>query len=109
MAELTFAPTKVKYASGATGINDWKEINTSPMIEVFRVTSGNSGDFLFCKKIHKVAAVLIHNHGATFATGVSRDNPRVTVTSGGITKGSAKITIVHSATDECFSIMVIGE
>ena len=42
---LTFAGTKYKQPAGTDGINDWMEINGSPSIEIFRVTSNEYGDW----------------------------------------------------------------
>jgi len=106
--KLAHASTYYKQPVGTDGINDWMEINGSTQIEVFRVTSNESGDWIYCDKISRVSAVLIHNHGATIGTGV-RDNPKVTITNGAATGTAAKITIAHTATQEVFSVMVIGE
>lgn len=105
---LDYASTYYKQAAGTDGINDWLEVSGSPAIEVFRVTSDETGDWLFCRKISRVSAVLIHNHGATIGTGV-KDNPKVTITNGAATGAAAKIEIAHTGTQEVFSIMVIGE
>ena len=51
---------------------------------------------------------MVQNHGATFATGVSRDPPKITVTQG-TANAPAKITISHTATSECFSIRLMGD
>lgn len=96
-----------KQPAGTDGINDWLEINGSPHIEIFRVTSNESGDWFFCKKISRVLGMTIQNHGATIGTGV-RDNPKITITNA-TTGGAAKIAIAHSTTQEVFSVMVVGE
>lgn len=95
---------------GATddGIRDWMEVNSSPPIEVFRVRSNETGDWLFCNKIERVKAVLAQNHGATFATGADVAPPKITVTHGTY-GGTAKITIAHTTSREDFSIIIIGE
>uniref|UniRef100_A0A6M3K0J7 Uncharacterized protein n=1 Tax=viral metagenome TaxID=1070528 RepID=A0A6M3K0J7_9ZZZZ len=107
-AQLTFETTYQKQPSGTKGINDWMELNCSPATEVFRVTSDADGDFFYCNKISRTKAVMVQNHGATFATGVSRDTPKITIRNGTTTM-NAKITIGHTATAECFSVIVIGE
>jgi len=105
--KLDYAATSYKQAAGTDGINDWMEIAGTPHMEVFRVTSNETGDFLYCNKISKVTGVFIQNHGANFGTGV-RDSPKITVTNAK-TGGSAKITITHTTTREVFSVLVIGE
>uniref|UniRef100_A0A6M3LM36 Uncharacterized protein n=1 Tax=viral metagenome TaxID=1070528 RepID=A0A6M3LM36_9ZZZZ len=106
--KLDFQTTYQKQPSGTDGINDWLEIADRSFFEVFRVTSNESGDWVFCQRLHRITACLIQNHGATFATGVVRDEPKLTITQGGTTS-NAKITITHSASRECFTIIVIGE
>lgn len=105
--QLNFNTTTVKQAAGTDGINDWIEIPGNPHIEVFRVTSNESGDWVFCQRIHRIIGVAIQNHGADIGTGV-RDPPAITITQGSATS-CGKITITHTATQEVFSIMVIGE
>ncbi len=105
---LDFAAIYYKQASGTDGINDWMEVNASPPTEVFRVTSNENGDWFFCRKIEKVKAILIQNHGTTFATGADVAPAKVTVTHAS-TGGTAKITIGHSGSREVFSVIIIGE
>ena len=105
---LDFNSTTYKQAAGTDGINDWMEVNSSPPVEVFRVTSDESDDWFFCRKISRVKSVLIQNHGATFGTGV-RDNPQITISQGSGVSGTAKITITHTDTQEVFSVIIIGE
>jgi hypothetical protein len=106
---LTFNTTTVKQ-TGATGdgIRDWMEVAGSPHIEVIRVMSNESGDWVFTQKIHKVMGISVQNHGATFATGVARDSPQLTITQGS-TNSAAKITITHTGTREVFTLIVYGE
>jgi len=107
--KLDFASTYYKQPSGTDGINDWMEINGSPPIEVFRVTSNEDGDWLFCQKIDRIKTVLIQNHGTTFATGADVAPPKIAITQGSST-GNAKIAITHAtAAREEFSIIIIGE
>jgi len=105
--KLDFAATAYKQDAGTDGINDWMEIAGTPHMEVFRVTSNESGDWLYCNKISKVTGVFVQNHGATFGTGAT-DTPKITVTNAKA-GGSAKIAIGHSTTQEVFSVLVIGE
>lgn len=107
--KLDFAAIKYKQTSGTDGIQDWMEINSTPHVEVFRVTSNESGDWIICNKINRVHTVLIQNHGETFATGVAVDPPKITVTQSASSAASAKIAIEHSAARETFSVIVIGE
>lgn len=106
--ELNFAATTIKTAEGTDGINDWMEINTNPLIEVFRVTSNETGDYIFCRKINRVKGAWIQNHGATYATGIARDTPKLAITQGSATS-NAKITITHTTTREVFTLIVVGE
>ena len=106
---LDFNATTVKQTGTTDGIHDWLEINSTPHVEVFRVVSNESGDWFFCRKINTVKAVLIQNHGATFATGVARDPPKVTVTQSASSAKSAKITITHTSTRETFTVVIIGD
>jgi hypothetical protein len=94
------APTK--------GINFYEELPGNNEIEIFRVTSDANGDWFFSRKFYYVKSVMVQNHGATFATGVARDPPKIVVTQGNA-NAPAKITINHSGTDECFSIILIGD
>ena len=105
---LDHQATYYKQPAGTDGINDWMEIAGSPHIEIFRVTSNETGDWFFCKKISRVSSMTIQNHGATIGTG-ARDNPKVTVTNGAATGTAAKITIAHTGTQEVFSVMIVGE
>ena len=109
--KLDYAATYYKQTAGTDGIADWMEIPGSPHIEIFRVSSNESADWIICNKISRVKAVAIQNHGATFGTGKA-DPPKVTVTNaatGSGTTSAARITITHSATQEVFSVMIIGE
>lgn len=99
---LDFASTYYKQPSGTDGIQDWMEINASPAIEVYRVTSNESGDWIIPRKIRKISAALIQNHGATFATGVARDEPKLTI-------ADNKVTITHTGTRETFSVIIMGD
>ena len=111
-AELTFdtsgagigqpvvAPTK--------GINFYEELPGDNEVEIFRVTSDASGDWFYSRRFYYIKSVMVQNHGASFATGVSRDPPKITITQGSA-NGPAKITIAHTATDECFSIRLMGD
>ncbi len=105
--ELAFNATTVYQAIGTDGIQDHLEIPGSPFIEVFRVTSNESGDWLFCRKINKVMGVWVQNHGTTFATGVAVDAPKLTVDDT-TTTGGAKITITHTTARETFTIVIMG-
>lgn len=109
-AELTFDTSGAGIGQpvvSGKGINEYLEIPGDPTIEHFRVTSDSNGDWFYSRRFHKIRSVMVQNHGATFATGVSRDPPKITVTQG--TKGNpAKITINHTATSECFSIRLEG-
>lgn len=108
-AQLTRESTYYKQPSGTVGINDWMEVNSSPHVEVFRVTSDADGDFFFCDKINSVKSIRIQNHGVSFATGVSVDSPKVTVTQSASSGKTAKIAIGHTATKEVFSVKIIGD
>ena len=105
---LDFQATYYKQASGTDGINDWLEVNATPPVEIFRVTSNEDGDWFFCRKIQKVKAVLIQNHGGSLATGADVAPAKVTVTEA-TTGGGAKITIGHTTSREVFSVIIIGE
>ena len=105
---LDFNSTYYKQTSGTDGINDWMEVNCSPPTEVFRVTSNETGDWFFCRKIEKVKSVLIQNHGGSFATGADVAPPKVTVTHASA-GGTAKIAIGHTTSREEFSVIIIGE
>jgi len=102
--KLAFSATQVFQSTGTDGINHWteKQLGGGLWMELFRVTSNESGDWFFCKRIGKIQAVAIQNHGATFATGVARDSPKYETRAN-------KITITHSATREVFSVLVIGK
>jgi len=105
--KLDFAATHYKQTAGTDGIADWMEIPGSPAIEIFRISTNESGDWILCNKISRVKAVAIQNHGATFATGVA-DSPKIAITQAAA-GGAAKITITHTGTREVMSVMVIGE
>ncbi len=104
---LPFNSTTVYQAIGTDGVQDNLEIAGSPFIEVFRVTSNESGDWLFTRKITKVMGVWVQNHGTAFTTGAALDTPKLTVDDT-TTEGTAKITITHSGARETFTILVIG-
>ena len=108
MAELNFNATTVKQTGTDDGIHDWMEINSSPNIEVFRVMSSASGDYFYSRKFSKVIGYEAQNHGATAATGVARDPPKISITER-TDGGMAKVTITHSATQEVFTIILYGE
>lgn len=109
MAELTFNTSLgVPYTGANDGIHYYAEVPGTPEIEVYRVRSSADGDFLFSRRFSKIKAIQIQNHGASFATGVSRDPPKTVITQGTATS-SAKITINHDTTTEVFSIIVYGE
>lgn len=87
---------------------DRLEVNGAPNIEVIRVQSTANGDAFFSSKFQRIKCIIPQNHGTTFATGVARDPPRITITQGSGTQ-NAKITITHSAATEVFSLLVIGD
>jgi hypothetical protein len=92
----------------ALTVSDYLEVHGTPVVEVARVSSTASGDYFISKKFHRIKAVLIQNHGATFDAGVSRDSPKITIVQGGATN-NAKVQITHTTTTEVFSILLIGE
>lgn len=108
-SELTFAGVGQEQPSGTNGINGYIE-TSDPNVEVFRVTTGTSGDYFYSRKFIKIKAALVQNHGAAFATGVSRDPPKLTIIQGDeSTNTSARIIITHTATAECFSLILFGD
>lgn len=107
MAELTFDTSLGVPKTSGDGIYYYAEVPPTSEIETFRVRSSLNGDFLFSRRFHKIKGVSIQNHGATFATGVARDPPKVVITQGA-NGNTAKITINHTATAEFFSIKVYG-
>ncbi len=108
MAELTFNTSLGIPKTSGDGIYYYIEVPGTPEIEVFRVRSSVNGDFFFSRRFHKIKSVQVQNHGATFATGVARDPPKIVITQG--SKGNtAKITLNHTATAEFFSIILYGE
>ena len=108
MAELTFNTSLGVPVTSGDGIYYYTEVPGTPEIEHFRVRSSVNGDFFFSRRFSKIKAISVQNHGATFATGVSRDPPKIVITDG-TSGGAAKITINHTATAEFFSIRIIGE
>ena len=107
MAELIFNATTVKQMSG-DGIYDFLEINGTPNKEIFRVKSSSDGDYFYSRKFSKIIGYQAQNHGATFATGVSRDSPRILITNGPNGE-AARVTIRHTTTAEFFTIVLFGE
>ena len=108
-AELVMAGVGQGQTAGTKGINDYIEAPGNPQIEVFRVTSDADGDYFFSRKFIKIKAPLVQNHGATLNTG-SRDQPKIVVQQGDeATSTPAKITINHTATEEVFSFIIIGD
>lgn len=89
-------------------VSDYLEVNGTPNLEVVRVTSTANSDTYTSKKFHRIKNVQIHNHGAAFTTGVSRDNPKFVITQGSATT-NAKVNILHTDTTEVFSLFIIGE
>ena len=108
MAELTFNTSLGIPKTSGDGIYAYIEAQGSPEIEVFRVKSSNASDWFFSRRFKKIKSIMIQNHGATFATGVARDPPKVIATQGTAT-ANAKVTITHTATAEFFSVIVFGE
>ena len=108
MAELKFNTSLGVPVTTGDGIYYYSEVSPTLEIEHFRVKSSLNGDFFFSRRFQKIKVISIQNHGATFATGVSRDPPKVVITQGSAT-ANAKITINHTATAEFFSIRIIGE
>ena len=108
MAELTFDTSLGAPVTSGDGIYYYNEIPGTPEVEVFRVRSSVNGDFLYSRRFSKIKAVMVQNHGATFASGVVVDPPKIVITQGSSTT-SAKITLNHTATAEFFSIIVFGE
>lgn len=87
---------------------DYIEGTGSPLLEIVRVVSNQTGDSYVSKKFQRIKSVMVQNHGATFAAGVVRDAPKLIIQQGGTT-GNAKIGIIHTATTEVFSLLIIGE
>ena len=92
----------------AITVTNEMEINGASEMEVVLLTSTANDDVYFSKKFHYIRALLVQNHGATFSTGVARDEPKVVITQGNST-ANAKITITHTATTEVFSIFLFGD
>lgn len=89
--------------------SDYLEVNGLPMLEVVRVEStADTGDTYTSKKFQKIKGVNAQNHGATFATGVARDSPKLVITQGSAT-ANATVEIQHSAATEVFSLFIWGE
>jgi len=87
---------------------DYLEVTGFPGMEIVRVQTNQSGDSYTSKKFHKIKSVMIQNHGATFATGVAVDAPKVTIMQGG-KNTNAKVFITHTSTAEVFSLNILGE
>lgn len=108
-AELTMAGVGQVQAAGTKGIAAWMETPGNPQIEVFRVNSDASGDYFFSRKFIKVKSFAVQNHGLTYATG-KRDAPRIVLQQGNeATTTPAKFTIYHSASEEIFSFIIVGD
>ena len=111
-AELVMnSATGVPFPDGTKGITGYIEVTGTPEIEVIRVHADASGDYFYSRKFKKIKSFMVQNHGASMATGVSRDPPKVVVTNAGDTSSgtTAKFTITHTATDETFSFIIFGE
>ena len=111
IAELTFdtsgAGVGQPVVSGK-GIHAYMEIHGDNEIEVFRVQSDTSGDWFYSRRFYYIKSFLVQNHGTTFATGVARDPPKITITQG-TANAPAKVTITHTTATEVFSIILIGD
>jgi hypothetical protein len=105
-ARLSMASGGQVQPVGTKGINAYLELPGTVQVEVMRVTSDASGDWVF-SKFHKIKSVMIQNHGANIGTGV-KDPPKVTITQGG-SDTSGKLTIAHSTATEVFSIIIWGD
>ena len=111
-AELVMnGTTGVPFPDGTKGITGYVEPTGHPEMEVIRVHSDYTEDYFYSRKFKKIKALSVQNHGASMATGVSRDPPKVVVTNAGDTSSgtTAKFTITHTATDETFSFIIFGE
>ena len=108
MAELEFDTSLGVPVTSGDGIYHYTEIPPHFEIEAFRVRSSVNGDFFFSRRFSKIKTFMVQNHGATFASGVVRDPPKVVITQG-TNGGAAKITINHTATAEFFSFFIWGE
>ena len=107
-AELTLAGVGQPQATGTKGITAYLETPGSPNVEVFRVNSEDSGDFIYSRKFIKIKTVHVQNHGATIGTG-KKDPPKVVVTQGNETGTTmAKVTLYHD-NDEVYSIIIFGD
>ena len=92
----------------ALTVEDYMEVDGSPNIESVRVKSTSAtGDKFVSRKFGNIKAVIAQNHGATFASGVVRDPPKIVITNS--TAGTADVEIQHTATDEFFSLFILGE
>ena len=101
-------PGKVQ-AVGTDGINAYLEVPGTAQLEIMRVTSTNTGDFVFSKRFQKIKSAKATNHGATIGTGRRADPPKITITQG-IDTSNAKITIGHSdSSQEVFSLFIWGD
>lgn len=106
--ELTMADVGQPQSVGTKGIAAYLETPGSPNLEVFRVQSDTTGDFVYSRKFIKIKTVHIQNHGTNIGTGV-KDPPKIVVTQGNETGTTmAKITIYHDS-NEVFSIIVFGD
>lgn len=93
----------------ALTVLDYMEGDASPNVEVARVQStAATGDIFFSRKFSKILGHEVQNHGATFASGVVRDPPKLVITQGSSTT-NAKVEIQHTATTEVFSLILYGE
>lgn len=109
MAELTLAAAGQVQAVDTDGINEYLEVSGTPQLEVMRVTSTNTGDYVYSKRFQKIKSIAVTNHGANIGTGRRADPPKL-----GITQGSgssnAKITITHTnSSQEVFSLFIWGD
>jgi len=109
-AELVMnGTTGVPFPDGTKGITGYVEPTGHPEMEVIRVHSDYTEDYFYSRKFKKIKALSVQNHGASMATGVSIDAPKITVTQGTAGTGTtAKVTITHTTTDETFSFIIWG-
>ena len=108
-AELTMAGVGQVQAVGTKGIAAYLETPGNSNIEVFRVESDTTADWVFSRKFIKIKTVIIQNHGANIGTG-EKDPPKIVVTQGNEASSTmARITIHHTTTAEVFSIIVFGD
>ncbi len=87
---------------------DRMEINSAPAMEIVSIQSTVTGDVFVSKKFQKITGIAVQNHGATAATGVARDSPKLVVSQGSTTRNS-RITITHTNTTEVFTLILTGE